>query len=246
MASIRSSWPRLLATRSQLDLYLLPSSPRPSLPNFMRPDLDLLMRALQDDLDLQDDPRYAAMFLSLSSSLRHRQRLNTALWRPAAIPLSRPYPSMPPNSPSSVTPSVSPSQPRPSSASLLPASSLHLVSSALQNCPAPSTLPAIYSKSSMSKPSSTSSPFKPKPTRKSSLAAFTLSRSLFLLPPRCPPRPTPPGHPFGLTALSTAPPAAALSLSCPTMLPPPLVPSACLLLAPSALLSPYPACWPGP
>ena len=97
-------WVRLTSTRAQLDAILAPAGfasppPVPLAPAPTRPhltaallgDLGLFQRELQDNIDLEDEPRYAAMITTLRTQLNSRA-LTHALYRPDFFPTSRPYP----------------------------------------------------------------------------------------------------------------------------------------------------------
>jgi hypothetical protein len=100
-----ASWLRIPATRSQIDAILEPggyklttatrtmTAARPRLSPELLAGLDIFQRQLQDDLDMEDDPRFGPMLGALRKGhLLHGHLLVKALWRPSALPGGRPYP----------------------------------------------------------------------------------------------------------------------------------------------------------
>ncbi len=88
IGQVPAEWVRVVSTRTKLESGL--SLARPTLTNEELHALRVFRTQLQEDLDLEDDPRYAAMLAGLRQRI-NESKLSQAVFRPETL-VGRAYP----------------------------------------------------------------------------------------------------------------------------------------------------------
>ncbi len=88
MSQVPAEWVRVVSTRAKLESGL--SLARPTLTNEELQALRVFRTQLQEDLDLEDDPRYSAMMAGLRQRIT-KSKLSQAVFRPETL-VGRAYP----------------------------------------------------------------------------------------------------------------------------------------------------------
>jgi hypothetical protein len=88
MAQVPAEWVRVISTRAKLESGLRVE--RPTLSSEDLQALRVFRTQLQEDLDLEDDPRYAAMLVGLRQRIKE-SKLSQAVFRPETL-VGRAYP----------------------------------------------------------------------------------------------------------------------------------------------------------